>query len=110
VGGFKILTYQAEEMTQGELRSLADTLGAKIKDGVVFLGSAEGEKVSLVCKVAGAALGRVSAAKIVRETAKIVGGSGGGRDDIAQAGGKFPDKLPEALSAVESLVKMLANK
>lgn len=110
VGGFKILTYQAEEMTQGELRSLADTLGAKIKDGVVFLGSAEGEKVSLVCKVAGAALGRVSAAKIVRETAKIVGGSGGGRDDIAQAGGKFPDKLPEALAAVESLVKMLANK
>ncbi|MBN1902205.1 alanine--tRNA ligase, partial [Candidatus Sumerlaeota bacterium] len=104
ISGIKVLIRQTEGVNASELRNVADTLGAKLKDGVVFIGNAEGEKVSLVCKVVGAALGKVSAVKIVKEAAKIVGGGGGGRDDMAQAGGRFPDKIGEALASAESLI------
>lgn len=107
VSGVKLLIRQIEGMNANELRNVADTLGAKLKDGVVFIGNAEGEKVSLVCKVVGSALGKVSAVKLVKEAAKIVGGGGGGRDDMAQAGGKFPEKLPEALGSVEHIVEFI---
>jgi alanyl-tRNA synthetase len=107
VSGVKLLIRRTEGMNANELRNVADTLGSKLKDGVVFIGNAEGEKVTLVCKVVGSALGKVSAVNLVKEAAKIVGGGGGGRDDMAQAGGKFPDKIPEALESVEIIVKTM---
>jgi alanyl-tRNA synthetase len=105
VCGIKFITHKTEGMAVNELRNLADTLGGKIKNGVVFIGNTDGKKVNLICKITGDALGKVSAGKIIKEIAKIVGGGGGGRDDMAQAGGKLPEKLPEALLAVEAAIK-----
>ncbi|MGB5295274.1 MAG: DHHA1 domain-containing protein, partial [Thermoanaerobaculia bacterium] len=88
-----------------ELRSMADVLRQKLGSGVVVLGSREESKVTLIVAVTGDLEGRAHAGNLAREIAAIVGGSGGGRGDFAQAGGKAPDKLPEALNEVANLVR-----
>jgi len=71
----------------------------------VILGSAGGGKVSLAVKVSKDLVARgLHAGNIVKEAAKVVGGGGGGRPDFAQAGGKDPTKLAEALATAERLV------
>jgi len=106
-GGIRFVTHQTEGLDPNEMRNLADELRVRLKEGVVVIGSTDGEKVSLVCTVTEGVKKKAPAGKIVREVAKIVGGSGGGRDDMAQAGGRFPEKLPEALAAVEKIIKSI---
>lgn len=78
----------------------------KLGDGVLFLGGASGGKVSLVCWVTSKNLVKrgLKAKEIVRKIAPMVKGGGGGRDDMAQAGGKDPSRLEEAISAVAGVV------
>jgi len=88
------------------LRDLADKFRDKLKSGVVVLGCAVDAKVYLAAVVTKDRVGKLHAGKIIKEVAAIVGGSGGGRPDMAQAGGTNPDKLDEALSKVSQLVAL----
>jgi len=89
------------------LRTLMDQLRDKISTGIIVLGSTDEGKVSLCVGVTKDLTGRIKAGDIVREIAPIVGGGGGGRPDMAQAGGKSPEKLPEAIQKVPEVVKSL---
>jgi len=108
-GGVRFIAHRADGLNPNEMRNLADTLRAKIKEGVVVIGGVDGDKVSLICASTEGVRKKVPAGKVIKEDAKIVGGGGGGRDDMAQAGGKLPEKLPEALNAVEEIIKSLAG-
>ena len=106
VNGFKLVTHAlADGADSDSLRTLADELLNRLVSGVVILGGASGGKVALTVKVSKDLVGRgVHAGNIVKEAAKVAGGGGGGRPDFAQAGGKDPGKLAEALSVAERLV------
>ncbi len=104
VGGVRVLAREVPPAPAGELRNMADALRSKLGSGVVVIGTREGEKVTLIAAVTADLTDRVQAGALVRELAPIVGGGGGGRPDFAQAGGKAPEKLPEALAAVPDAV------
>ena len=110
VGGFKLVVHAVGEGADADtLRTLADELLNRLKSGVVILGGAGGGKVSLAVKVSKDLVGRgLHAGNIVREAAKVAGGGGGGRPDFAQAGGKDPSKLAEALATAERLAVEMA--
>ncbi len=109
VRGVKVLVREAPEMPPAELRTLADTLRAKLHEGVVVLGMASGGTATLLVAVTEELSRRVSAGEVVRRLAPMVGGRGGGKPTLAQAGGKEPARLGAALAAVPALVEeMLA--
>ena len=92
------------------LRTLTEETLNRLGSGVVILGGAGGGKVSLAVKVSKDLVVRgLHAGNIVKEAAKVVGGGGGGRPDFAQAGGKDPSKLADALAAAERLVGEMAG-
>ncbi|HUK82898.1 MAG TPA: alanine--tRNA ligase, partial [Verrucomicrobiae bacterium] len=87
------------------LRAILDALKPKLTSGVVVLGDVADGKVSLICYVTADLVKQGKhAGKIVGDLAKICGGGGGGKPDLAQAGGKQPEKLPEALAAVPRII------
>jgi len=108
VAGIRLVVREVPAAPAGELRQLADVLRDKLGSGVVVLGARDEGKATLLVAVTADVRGRVPAGRLVRELAALVGGSGGGRDDFAQAGGKSPEKLPEALARVPALVEGLA--
>ena len=91
------------------LRSVVDTLRDRLGSGVICLGSVVDGKVNLVASVSKDLTKRFQAGKLVQEVAKLVGGGGGGRPDLAQAGGKDPSKLDEALSHVPRWIERVAK-
>jgi alanyl-tRNA synthetase len=109
VSGVKVLAQRVESLDRSQMRTLVDNLRQKLGSGVVVLGSAADGKVSLIVGVTKDLAERVPAGKIIGPVAKMVGGSGGGRPDLAEAGGKDPEALDaalaEACSVVESLLK-----
>jgi alanyl-tRNA synthetase len=85
---------------------MADWFRDRVKSGVAVLGTVKDGKPLIVAAVTEDLIGRgLKAGDIVREVAKVVGGGGGGRADMAQAGGRNPDKLAEALDTVRALVE-----
>jgi alanyl-tRNA synthetase len=104
VEGVKLLVREVPDAPAGDLRTLADALRSKLGSGVVVLGSRGEGKVSLLAAVTADLTGRVGAGDLVRQIAPKVGGSGGGRPDFAQAGGKEPQHLAAALAAVDEAV------
>jgi len=107
VEGVKVLAKEVPPAPVNELRNMADVLRGKLGSGVVVIGTrdeAEG-KVTLLAAVSDDLVGRVKAGALVKELAPLVGGGGGGRPDFAQAGGREPAKLPEALAAVPDAVR-----
>ena len=96
--GFKALAIRTDLGDAGALRELADTLRDKLGDAVVLVGAAQGAKAALVLTVSKSLLGRFKAGDLIRPIAALIGGSGGGRPDMAQAGGSEPSKLDEALA------------
>ena len=99
-----VIARKVEGVDASMLRELAENAGAKIGSGVVVLGLASDGKASLVAVVSQDLQKRLNAGKIIKEVAGLVGGSGGGRPDFAQAGGKNAEKLDEALQAVYNIV------
>ena len=108
VKGVKVLATRADNLERTQLRALVDNLRNKLGSGVVVLGSVSDGKVALIVGVTKDLTGKIQAGKIIAEVAKKVGGSGGGRPDMAEAGGKDPAALDAALAdsyrVVEALV------
>ncbi|MGK2859350.1 MAG: alanine--tRNA ligase [Thermoanaerobaculia bacterium] len=109
VSGIRLLTKRADDISGGDLRNLADTLRGKLKSGVVVLGSAAEGKATILIAVTADVMGRVAANKLINHIAPIVGGKGGGKPDLAQAGGKDADKLDEALGAAAGAVREMVG-
>ncbi len=104
--GIPVLSAQVEAESMDELREYLDRARDKIGSGVVLLGAVNNNKVMLAAAVTRDLVAKgYHAGELIRETAKIVGGGGGGRPDLAQAGGKDAAKLPAALSSVLDQVK-----
>ncbi len=105
VNGINVLTKKVSVDNPAALRDLADKFKDKIKSGIFVLGSASGKKVFLVVVVTKDLTDRFNAGKIIKEIAAEVGGGGGGRPDMAQAGGSKPEKLDQALDKVYKVVR-----
>jgi len=98
IPGGKALAVRLDGSDAGTLRDLADQLRDKLGDSVVVVGGVTGDKVQLVVTVAKSLVGRYKAGDVVKQVAAVVGGSGGGRPDMAQAGGTLVDKIDDALA------------
>ncbi|HEX6770517.1 MAG TPA: alanine--tRNA ligase [Acidobacteriaceae bacterium] len=110
IKGVKVLSQRVVALDRGQMRTLVDNLRNKLGSGVVVLGSAaEDGKVALIVGVTKDLTGRVQAGKIVGQIAQRVGGSGGGRPDLAEAGGKDATQLDAALAGVPEVVSSLLS-
>ncbi len=107
VKGVRVLSARIEALDRPAMRQMVDNLRARLGSGVIVLGSASDGKVSLVAAVSKDLTSRLDAGKIVKAAAAIVEGSGGGRKDLAEAGGKNPAKLDESLQAVPSIIERM---
>jgi alanyl-tRNA synthetase len=105
VSGLKVLAAAVEGADAKALRELADKLRDKLKSCALVLGSAVDGKVALIAAVTPDATSRVKAGELVNFVASQVGGKGGGKPDLAQAGGSEPEKLPTALQGVVAWVQ-----
>jgi alanyl-tRNA synthetase len=99
IGGVKVLARRVPSLPTNELRNLADTFRGKLKSGVVLLGTEFEGKVTLLAAVTADVVGRVSAHDLAQTMAPLVGGKGGGKPDLAQAGGKDAAAIEPALAA-----------
>jgi alanyl-tRNA synthetase len=108
IRGVKVLTHRVDNLERAQMRTLVDQLRDKLGSAVVVLGSASNGNVSLIVGVTKDLTSRIQAGKIIGPVARKVGGKGGGRPDLAEAGGKdaaaLDAALVEAYSVVESLL------
>ncbi len=102
VNGVNLLAAQMQGADSNLLRETLDRLKDKLEPAVIILASVEGEKVNLVAGVSKAVTDKFKAGELVNFVAQQVGGKGGGRPDMAQAGGKDPANLSQALASVEA--------
>jgi alanyl-tRNA synthetase len=103
--GVRLVTLRADSLERGQLRTLVDNLKQKIGEGVVVLASSQPEgKVALIAGVTAGLTKRIQAGKLVGAVAKLVGGSGGGKAEIAEAGGKDQAQIDAALQAAPGIV------
>jgi alanyl-tRNA synthetase len=107
VKGVKVLTHRVDNLERGQMRTLVDQLRDKLGSAVVVLGSASNGTVSLIVGVTKDLTSRIQAGKVIGPVAQKVGGKGGGRPDLAEAGGKDAAALDEALSEAYSVVESL---
>jgi len=105
VNGIHVLATMVDAPDVKTLRGFGDKLRDKIKSGIILIGSKVGEKAMLLCMVTKDLTDKYDAGKIVRDIAPVVGGTGGGRPEMAQAGGPNPDKLKEALNKPEEIIR-----
>ena len=104
VKGVRLVTLRADSLERGQLRTLVDNLKQKLGEGIVVLASAQPEgKVALIAGVTPGLTKRIQAGKLVGAVAKLVGGSGGGKPEIAEAGGKDQAGIDAALKAAAGI-------
>ncbi|ADI25978.1 alanine--tRNA ligase [Geobacillus sp. C56-T3] len=109
VNGVPVLAAKVQANDMNQLRAMADDLKQKLGTAVIVLASAQGGKVQLIAAVTDDLVKKgFHAGKLVKEVASRCGGGGGGRPDLAQAGGKDPSKVGEALGYVETWVKSVS--
>jgi alanyl-tRNA synthetase len=104
-GGAQVLAAAIEGADAKSLRETLDRLKERFKSAAIVLGSTDGPKVTLIAGVTPDLTARIKAGDLVNHVATQVGGKGGGRPDMAQAGGNLPDKLPAALASVRGWVE-----
>jgi alanyl-tRNA synthetase len=109
-GGVRVIAEKMDEADEESLRSFVDNARNRVGSGVVVAGTAKDGRALIAVGVTADLAGKIHAGKLVKEIAAIVGGGGGGRPDFAQAGGKNPEKLQDALDAVPSIVAAMAGK
>ena len=109
VRGVKVLTHRVDNLERPQLRTLVDQLRDKVGSGVVVLGSATNGNVALIVGVTKDLTSRVQAGKVIGQVAQKVGGKGGGRPDLAEAGGKDPGALDAALEEAYGIVDSLLS-
>ncbi len=108
VKGVKVLRHRADNLERGQLRTLVDNLKQRAGEAVVVLASAQPEgKVAIIAGVTPGLIKRIQAGKLVGAVAKLVGGSGGGKPEIAEAGGKDQTQIDAALEAAPEVVASL---
>jgi alanyl-tRNA synthetase len=105
VKGVSLVVARTDELDPEGMRQLVDTLKAKLGSGVIVLGSGKPDQIAFIAGVTKDLTGKVKAGDIVKEVAKVTGGGGGGRPDLAQAGGKDASKVDEALKQVVALLE-----
>ena len=105
IKGVKVLSARVDGVEGNDLRALLDQLKNKLGSGVVLLGSANGAKVSLIAGVSADLTAKVKAGELVNMAALQVGGKGGGRPDMAQAGGTQPENLDAAVQSAYAWVE-----
>jgi alanyl-tRNA synthetase len=107
IGGIKVLTRQVDEADPKILRTLADQYRDQLRSGVVALGGAtpDGKALILVAATKDVVEKGFKAGDLIREMAKEVGGAGGGKPDMAQAGGSDPSKIPAAFERLYGLIR-----
>jgi alanyl-tRNA synthetase len=110
IDGIRLVTRIASGLSVPELRNLSDTLRSKLKSGVVVVGSALDGKTSVVAAVTPDLTERVPASRIASRVGKALGGSGGGKADLAQAGGKNESLLAGALKEAEAAIRDLLRE
>jgi alanyl-tRNA synthetase len=110
VGGVPIVTRVVEGLSIPELRNLSDTLRSKLKSGVVVVGTVGEGKTSVIVAVTPDLTKRLPASQIAGRVGKALGGSGGGKADLAQAGGKNATELPAGLKAAAEAVRDLLTE
>ena len=109
IGGVKVLVKRVADLDRTKLRSLADELKNKLQSGVVVLGASINGKVGLVAMVSSDLTGRVKANELVSRIARTVRGGGGGRPDMAEAGGSDPSQLDVALEQAYAEVEAMLD-
>ena len=116
-----MLAARVDATDRAAMRQMVDSLRPRLASGVIFLGSvadgpstsAQGgeqksnRKVALIAAVTKDLTSRLDAGKIVKQAAAVVGGTGGGRKDLAEAGGTLPEKLDESLRAVPEIIEKM---
>ena len=107
VKGVRVVAARVEVTDRSAMRQMVDDLRAKLQSGVIVLGSVSDGKVSLIAAVTKDLTNKLDAGKIVKQAATYVEGSGGGRKDLAEAGGKNPAKLDESLQAVPAIIEAM---
>ena len=107
IKGVKVAAVQVDDQDAGGLRMLMDNLRDKIGSGVIVLASASEGKVALCVGVTNDLTKTIKAGDIVKQLAPIVGGGGGGKPDLAMAGGKDVDKVPDVISAAPGVIEGL---
>jgi alanyl-tRNA synthetase len=107
IHGVKVLTHRVDNLERAQMRTLVDQLRDKLGSAVVVLGSASDGNVSLIVGVTKDLTSRIPAGKIIGPVARKVGGKGGGRPDLAEAGGKDAGALDAALSEAYNVVESL---
>ncbi len=105
IEGVKVLVKRVDNMDPKDLRDFGDKLRDKLGSGILALGSARDDKVCLIVMVSKDLTTRFPAGRIIKDMAVILGGTGGGKPDLAQSGGKDPSKLDEALEALYAIIK-----
>jgi len=104
IKGVKVLTTMVDAPDVKTLRDFGDKLRDKIQSGVILIGSKADGKAMLLCMVTKDLTDKYNAGKIVKEIAPIVGGTGGGRPDMAQAGGSNPENLGQAFNRLKEIL------
>ena len=107
IKGVRVVAARVEVTDRSAMRQMVDDLRVKLQSGVIVLGSVADGKVSLIAAVTKDLTAKLDAGKIVKQAATYVEGSGGGRKDLAEAGGKNPAKLDESLQAVPSIIEQM---
>ncbi len=107
VGGLQVVAAELQLDSPKTLREIGDRVRERLGDGVAVLGGQLNGKAALLALVAGEATAKIKAGDLVNRVAAIVGGRGGGRPDMAQAGGPMADKIPDALGRVAEIVDQM---
>ena len=107
IDGVKLVAREVTGLDKDGLRALVDQQRSKIKSGVVILAAPVDGKVTVVVGVTPDLIKKIPAGQVVKQLASIVGGSGGGRPDFAEAGGKDPSKIQEMLAASRGIIEKL---
>ena len=106
VDGIYILTKQLTDVDMNGMRDLGDEAKQKLGEAFIVFASQVGEKVNLIAMATDGAIKKgAHAGNLIKEVASIVGGGGGGRPNMAQAGGKLPEKIPEALACAKTVME-----